>query len=66
MPMITLTGALRIFGALVALLQAASLALASSLTHQINRAGNWLVAVGPHFIRSQMACSSASLTGSSV
>ncbi len=45
---------------------AASLALASSLTHHTSRAGIWLAEVGPIFIGSQIARSSASLTGWSV
>ena len=66
MPMITATGAFRILGAFCALQHSASLALASSLVHQTSRAGSWLALVGPHFISSQTAWSSAVDTGSSV
>ena len=62
----TVTGAVRIFGALVPLAQAASLALAASLVHQMRRAGIWLADVGPHFIRSQIARQSSIVTGASV
>ncbi len=63
MATITLTGAFRIFSPLAGMAQAASFCFASSVVHQISRAGSWLALVGPIFIRSQIAWSCSVDTG---
>ena len=66
MPMMTLTGAFSTLGAFCAEQHSASFVFAASLVHQISRAGSWLAEVGPHFIKSQIACKSLSATAWSV
>src|SRR5580700_1154812 len=60
------TGAARIFGALLGAASAASLLLPSALLTQTNRAGQQLAEVGPNFSRSYNSRSCCSVTGRSV
>src|ERR1700739_1778767 len=62
----TVSGAARIFGALVGAARAASLCLPSALLTQTKRAGQQLAEVGPNFIRSYSSRNCSSLTGRSV
>jgi len=62
----TVTGAARIFGALVGAATAASLFLPSALLTQTKRAGQQFPEVGPNFIRSYSSRSCCSVTGCSV
>src|SRR5580693_10365649 len=62
----TVTGAARIFGALVGAARSASLCLPSALLTQTKRAGQQFPEVGPNFIRSYSSRSCCSVTGCSV
>src|ERR1700747_1832939 len=62
----TVTGAARIFGALVGAARAASLLLPSALLTHTNLAGQELDEVGPNFNRSYSSRSCCSVTASSV
>src|ERR1700747_341839 len=62
----TVTGAARIFGALVGAARAASLCLPSALLTQTKRAGQQFAEVGPNFNRSYSSRSCCSVTGCSV
>ena len=62
----TVTGAARIFGALLGAARAASLLLPSALLTQTKRAGQQFPEVGPNFIRSYSSRSCCSVTACSV
>src|SRR4029077_19440228 len=62
----TVTGAARIFGALVGAARAASLLLPSALLTQTKRAGQQFPEVGPNFNRSYSSRSCCSVTACSV